>query len=321
MDGKPKTIMKEEFKLDIPATVSKAAFYGVSFDPDGRGERARADYADTLESDLNQFMEEAAKAGTVDLVASEFARYREGYRKRTYAYLNSSARCVSSFIAGPSNFPAARMNKRSEIAHKRLGELLEFRAKARAAIFRALRPDLAPIYSGDANALERLQMDITKAETVQARMKVANALIRKHWKAGKQTVIAHLMLAGFDQTTAGDLVTPDCFGGYGFPSFRMTNNGANIRRMKQRFAQITKLRQTPASEAVGSNARFEDCPSENRVRLWFDGKPAEAVRNDLKAHGFRWTPSLGCWQGYRTAIAQAKRIAGILAPDLTEGER
>ena len=37
----------------------------------------------------------------------------------------------------------------------------------------------------------------------------------------------------------------------------------------------------------------EDC---NRLQIFFDGKPDEGAREELKANGFRWAPSVGAWQ-------------------------
>lgn len=173
-----------EFQNDIPTAAANAAYYGTSWSPEKRGESSRREYAETLAEDYEELKKQAEKGGTLDIFEEEFSRYRAGYRKRTLAYLHSSARCVSWFIAGPSNFPAARMNKRAEISHQRLNDLIDFRARALAAIRRKLRPDLAPIYASDADALERLETKITQAEALQARMKQANATIRKHAKAG-----------------------------------------------------------------------------------------------------------------------------------------
>lgn len=36
--------------------------------------------------------------------------------------------------------------------------------------------------------------------------------------------------------------------------------------------------------------------SPNRLQVFFDGKPDEAARDELKANGFRWAPSVGAWQ-------------------------
>jgi hypothetical protein len=44
--------------------------------------------------------------------------------------------------------------------------------------------------------------------------------------------------------------------------------------------------------------KIEISPSENRVRLFFKGKPPETTRTKLKSRGFRWAPSQGCWSAY-----------------------
>ena len=38
-----------------------------------------------------------------------------------------------------------------------------------------------------------------------------------------------------------------------------------------------------------------------RIQIVFDGKPNEAIRNTLKANGFRWAPSQGAWQRQLTS--------------------
>ena len=304
-----------KFINDISPEFAHRAFYGVSSNPDGRGDREREDYAATLAADYESCRQQAEKGGTLDLLPAEFERYRAGLRKRQMAYLQSSSRCVSWFIAGPSNFPAARMNKRADIAHQRLNDLLEFRGRALAAIKRTLRPDLRAIYAGDGDALERLEAKITQAEALQARMKATNTAIRRNAKAGGAAQVAALLGLGYQEGTARRLLERDCCGRIGFADYELTNNGANIRRMKGRVEQITRLQATPAAEIEGTAARLEDCPQDNRVRLYFPGKPAEEIRSRLKSRGFRWTPSMGCWQAYRNtwSMETARDVAGIAA--------
>lgn len=42
--------------------------------------------------------------------------------------------------------------------------------------------------------------------------------------------------------------------------------------------------------------RVEANKADNRLQIFFDGKPDEGTRDELKANGFRWAPSVGAWQ-------------------------
>lgn len=54
-------------------------------------------------------------------------------------------------------------------------------------------------------------------------------------------------------------------------------------------------------KVYSSGIKLEDAPSENRIRIFFNGKPDSSTIAELKRHAFRWTPSLGCWQAYRNS--------------------
>lgn len=300
------------YASDIPLSLAIAAHSGTSFSPERRGASEVSGYAAELAEVYEKLKAHATKGGTLDMLEEEFERLRAGYRAKYRAYLASRGRCVSWFIAGPSNFPARRMEKRSNIAHRRLEDLLEFKARAMKAAIRNLRPDLRPIMAGDADAIERLEEKIRKAERVQERMKAANAAIRKHKKAGREAQIAALVEQGFSDARAAALLEPDFCGRVGFADYELKNNGANIRRMKQRLEQISQAQAMPDAEIEGANGvKLQDCPSENRVRLAFPGKPSVEIRATLKKNGFRWTPSLGVWQAYRNnwSLALANQIA------------
>jgi hypothetical protein len=191
------------------------------------------------------------------------------------------------------------MNKRAEITHQRLNDLVAFRSRARNAILKKLVPGSRPVMAGDEDACERLQAEIDKAEALQKRMKEANASIRKHRKEGPEAQIAGLLALGFRLPIAQKLIEPDCCGRIGFADFELTNNGANIRRMKARIQHVATLKAMPTMEIEGVGVRIEDCPQDNRIRLFFPGKPDREIITRLKAHAFRWTPSMGCWHSYR----------------------
>lgn len=303
-----------DFATDVPASLALAAYGGVSHSPERRAEASRADYANALAADYAALAALAESDAERSTLAAEFGRYREGCRRRYCAFLASNARCVSWFICGPSGYPAARMQKRADVAHRRLTEFLDFRKRALAAIRETLRPVQGPIMAGDADAVERLTLEIAEAESRQERMRDANDAIRKHAKAGRDAQLAALQILGFPLLEAAKLLTPDFCSRIGFPDYALTNNAANIRRMKARLTTIRRDKATPATELPGTDGRrFEDCPAANRVRVFFPGKPAAEVRADLKRAGFRWSPTIGAWQAYRnsSSIATARRVAGV----------
>lgn len=291
----------ESLLADIPQSLARSAFSGTSFTPEKRGDQAREGYAATVAADYADLIEIAkGDPAKLAVVEAEFPRYRERYATAYRKHLASQARCISWMITGPANFPVARNEKRNAIERKRAEEMIELRKRALAAIKKAMFPELAPIMAGDSDACQRLAVKISEAEKEQELMKATNAAIRSNWKHGKEAVVAALAALGHSQAVAAEMIQPGRFGGMGFASFELTNNGANIRRMKQRLEGIARNQATPASEKQSANGiRLEDCPAENRVRLFFPGKPDVAIRTKLKSSGFRWAPSLGCWQAYR----------------------
>lgn len=280
--------------------LAAGAFHGVSMDPEGRARRAVEGYESECSQYVAKMREQAAKGGTQDLVEEEIARFVAGYRRHAAAYLASSSRCVSSFIAGPSNFPAARMNKRADIAHKRSNELAEFCDRALKAAVSRLRPDLRPIMAGDADAVERLEVELAALLARQAHMKAVNAAHARFLKSPASLDAAELSEAAKAAIRA--YKPAYSWEPHPFPPYALSNHSANVRRVEKRLAAVKAAKAAPVAEVSsvsGNGIRCEDDPPANRVRLFFPGKPAEAVRSTLKSSGFRWAPSLGCWQAYR----------------------
>lgn len=300
------------FASDIPRDIAMRAHAGTSFVPETRGEQQITSYAATLGHDL----EHLGKLATTDAKRSDlrsaFARYRRGYRERTIAYLVAHGRCLSTMITGGSNFPVRSQAKKNASADKRTEDVIDYRENALAKIRKLLTPELQPIRASDENAVERYEGKIAKAERLQAHMIATNKTIRAHAKDGADAQIAALVAMGHPESIARKLLAPDFCGRIGYADYEIKNNGANLRRMKARTESVAATQAAPVVEETGAHARFEDSPPENRVRLYFPGKPDAATRTRLKGHGFRWTPSLGCWQAYRnhTAITFAKREAG-----------
>nr|WP_317623822.1 hypothetical protein [Acidovorax sp. SUPP3334]BDH38332.1 hypothetical protein AVHM3334_23035 [Acidovorax sp. SUPP3334] len=288
----------DQFIHDIPAAIAMRAFQGTSHSPEKRGESYRNDYAQTLAADYQEFQDQAAKGGTQDKMQEAFERYRQGYASRYRAWLSSHSRCISWMIAGPSNFPSRRAEKWNNAAHNRMTEAIDYRERVKRAILRELRPDLRPIMAGDADAIQRLAFKVAAMSRNQIVMKQTNAAIRKHAKAGAEAQILALAELGISRTNAEKLIGRDYAGRVGFPTYELTNNNANLRRGRERLEHLERMHAQPVTEMQGEGVRFQLDPPANRVRLYFEGKPAAQLRERMSKGGFRWTPSLGAWQAY-----------------------
>ena len=298
---------------DIPIEIAYRAHAGTSHVPDERAKSELANYARQLTIDYNELRKLCDTGDKLATLDQEFATYRERYRERYLAYLGARARCMSTMITGGSNFPVRRQQKLGHTSDRRLAEVSEFRKRALGSIRRTLTPELAPIMAGDADAITRLDAKIAEAERAQALMVAANKEIRRKANDTPEKKIAALVVLGIGPAMAGELLKPDFAGRIGFADYQMKNNGQNIRAMKDRRETIVQAHATPETEATGTIATFEDAPADNRVRIYFGGKPDEATRTRLKSCGFRWAPTIGAWQAYRNprSIETAKREAGV----------
>lgn len=170
------------------------------------------------------------------------------------------------------------------------------------------------IYTGDDDAEQRLREKIAGLEKVQEQMKSANKIIRNKKTTVEEKVVQLQQEVGLSETHAKELLNPDRFGGLGFASFKLQNNGANIRTAQKRLEQVIALKNTETKEYEINGVRVVMNTEENRLQLFFNGKPSEEIRTKLKQNAFRWSPTNVCWQSYlnRWQIRQAKALLGEL---------
>ncbi len=139
-------------------------------------------------------------------------------------------------------------------------------------------------------------------------MKACNAAIRKGKTDDER--IAGIMRAGLNENMARKLLEPDCFGGIGFQGFTLTNNNANIKRIKARIAELERMQDSPADGWTFDGGEVIANADANRLQIIFDSKPGEEMRTLLKKRGFKWSPRFGAWQRQlnNNAIYAAKDI-------------
>lgn len=303
------------FEADIPIDIARRAHAGTSHVPDERANQERAGYAATLAADLADLERLATTEEKRATLAEEFARYRAGYRTRYLAYLAARSRCMSAMITGPARFPTERNRKRNATADKRGSDLIEYRDAALKAIRRALCPELAPIMAGDADAIDRLRAKLRALNEAREVEKRANAAIRRAVKAlGRPSTQADHLAIIETLDVPADVRKHLASAARAFawvPQFG-PNTGAEIRRVEQRIEALARAKATPDATAEGTSARVEESAADNRVRIYFPGKPPADVRARLKSAGFRWAPTIGAWQAYLNhhTRATARAVAG-----------
>ncbi|MES2373400.1 MAG: DUF3560 domain-containing protein [Bacteroidota bacterium] len=157
------------------------------------------------------------------------------------------------------------------------------------------------ISSDDPDALVKLKEKLVSLGKTQLFMKAANQCLRKKNKEG------FLALDSGTEEMWEELNRPNEMG---FPHYKFANNSAEIRRVKERIEQMTKIQALTSTETRIGDARIVLNVEANRVQILFDAIPAEEMRKKLKSNGFRWSPSQGAWQRHITnyAIYIAKQI-------------
>lgn len=151
------------------------------------------------------------------------------------------------------------------------------------------------VLATDADGPDILRERIARAEADQAKMKRVNALVRK---GNTEAIRGALAAEGFGPTAIESLFTPQwgTSGPLGIPAYALSNNSANIRRMKRRLEDLERARRRESSERMVGDVRVVEDAEAVRIRLHFPGKPSPAVIARLKSQGFRWAPSEGAWQ-------------------------
>ena len=180
-----------------------------------------------------------------------------------------------------------------EKIHNNFGKAFEAADRAKELRAKAASVGSGGISSEDPDAADKLGARIAELEAAQTRMKAANAAIRKHAKAGAAAQVEALVALGYSAAVAASLLAPDFCGRIGFPAYALSNNNANIARLKKRIPRVQAVQAAEeVREDIGAvEYREEDC----RVWLVFPGKPSEAIRAKLRGHGFKWSPSRGAW--------------------------
>jgi len=269
---------------DLSYRVARNAHSGTSFSPEDRTKQEQQAYYEDIKNVFSLFADRIAPDQEA-LFLEEITRYRKGNLSRRLDYLYSRSRVMSAMITGPSKFPTRRNEKHSRSYENKVQAFLDWKKKAIYRIGKALGlSGNTAISSDDKDAIEQLQIRIAALEAKQARMKEINALWKKGGNKPEFLKDANLTDAErfeiINHMKYGDADRP-------YPSWSLTNNNGNMKRLKERLQELQKRKADKTTETIIGSVTITDNVEDNRVQIFFSEKPPEEVRRQLKHNGFR----------------------------------
>jgi chemotaxis protein histidine kinase CheA len=158
--------------------------------------------------------------------------------------------------------------------------------------------------SGDnPDAVNLYREKLAKLEAAQEEMKAVNKAFAKGDDALKALGFTDEQIAKMKNNIPSYERKP-------YPSWALSNNNAEIRRVKEKIEQLEKMDTVESETIIFKGGKLLVNAESNRVQFLFPGKPSDEIRSLLKSYGFRWAPSEGAWQRQRTlnAIRTAKHL-------------
>lgn len=244
-----------------------------------------------------------------ELRAERYRRLAEKAEAKSAEAFNRSNAAVDGIVPGQpilvGHYSESRHHRAIERSHQAMDKCVQesnkaeyYRSKAESAEHNT------NIYLGDDDAVERLTEKLAELEKKQESMKSANKILRS--KKSDEDKVESLMKLGFSEKTSRNAVEEH----FTFPAYSLSNNNARIADTRKKLEKAKQLSSMTDKEYMIDDCTVYECYSENRLRVFFPGKPSDDVRTKLKRNGFRWSPSNGCWQSYlnRWAIRNLKEI-------------
>ena len=231
------------------------------------------------------------------------------YARKLAENMNSSfsieARVPSILIAGGSNFPVRKKEKQNAARDRNMEDWNEIQG----LLDKIRSTGMGGISADDPQAIQKLEAKLEKLQSAQDTMKAVNAYYRKH----KTLDGCPNLSAERIEAMKADMSSQWHIEDKPYPSWALSNNNAEIRRVKGRIAELTKKQETAYAGWEFDGGTVEMNREDNRLQIFFEEKPDEKTRETLKENGFRWSPKAGAWQRQLNdnAIYAADRLSCI----------
>ena len=251
---------------------------------------ATAEYRSYVDEALK--IAERQKARTDPMHHEKIDRLLDTYARKLAENMNNGfaieSRVPSILITGGSNFPVRKKEKQNAARDKNMEEWQDIRG----LLDKIRSTGMGGISADDPNAIAKLESKLADLEKSQETMKAVNAYFRKHKTLDGCTLMSPENIEKLKASMSRSYYQNP----KPFETWALSNNNAEIRRTKARIEELTHREETPLTGWEFDGGKVEVNKEDNRLQVFFEEKPDEEKRTELKKGGFRWSPTAGAWQ-------------------------
>lgn len=244
--------------------------------------------------DKAQDLADRCKNATDPIYHDKIDGLLDAYARKLAVNINKGfeidARVPSIMITGGSNFPVKKKEKQNVARDKNMEKYNDIQG----LLDKMRSVGTGGISADDPGAVEKLKEKLERLEEKHALGKKMNAYWRKH-----KTMTGCPDVKGEVATKINENMARI---GYGEPYYG-TNTSAEIRRLKKRIEELSKHGEVEFLSFTFDGGTVKHNADINRLQIFFDDKPDDALRAKLKRNGFKWAPSQKAWQRQFTSNA------------------
>ena len=269
---------------------------------------ATAEYRSYVEEAVQ--LAERQKARVDPMYHEKIDSLLDTYARKLAANMNKGfeidARVPSILIAGGSNFPVRKKEKQNAARDTNYREWQDIQG----LLDKIRSTGMGGISADDPQAVQKLEKKLAGLEKAQETMKAVNAYYRKHKTLDG---CPHLSAESIEKMKA-DMASQWHIEDKPYPTWALSNNSAEIRRVKDRIKSLSQQREIGYVGWEFEGGKVEANAEANRLQILFEEKPDAVTREELKSNGFRWSPKAEAWQRQLTdnAYRSADYIKAIL---------
>ena len=295
------SVEQSENTQELAVTETKVSYYAINEEAARRAKEANSydDYVPgSATEEYRRIVDEASEIAErqkkrVDPMYHEkIDGLLDTYARKAAENINAryeiEARVPSFLITGGGNFPVSRKEKQNAAREKNWNEWKEIQG----LLDKIRSTGMGGISADDPQAVHKLEAKLESLQEVQDTMKAVNSYYRIHKTLDGCPDLSDEKIKELKAEMASQWHTED----KPYASWELSNNNAEIRRIKERIAELTRRRETSYVGWEFDGGRVDANKEDNRLQIFFDEKPDEKTRSELKGRGFRWSPKAGAWQ-------------------------